>query len=87
MLLTISYRLEQLYLGRTEIFRIILKHRGIDIQYLLETEREHFFRHLGNRKAPNKIAQLLQIPGMTLHHIANPAGKRFRNSLAGLLKR
>ena len=77
MLLTISYRLEHLYLGRTEIFRIILKHRGVDVQYLLETEREHFFRHLRNRKAPNKIAQLLQIPGMTLHHIANPAGKRF----------
>ena len=87
MLFAIGYSLKHLYLGGTEILRIILKHRGIDVEYLFETEREHFFRHLRNRKAPNKIAQLLQIPGMTLHHIANSAGKRFRNSLAGLLKR
>lgn len=37
MLLTMGYRLEHLYLCGAQRLRIILKHRGVDIQYLLQT--------------------------------------------------
>ena len=37
MLFAIGYSLKHLYLGRTEILRIILKHRGIDVEYLFQS--------------------------------------------------
>ena len=46
MLLTMGYRLEHLYLCGAQRFRKILKHRGIDVQYLLQTQRENLFCHL-----------------------------------------
>lgn len=46
MLLTMGYRLEHLYLCGAQRLRIILKHRGIDVQHLLQTQREYLFSHL-----------------------------------------
>lgn len=46
MLLTMGYRLEYLYLCGAQRFRKILKHRGIDVQHLLQTQRENLFCHL-----------------------------------------
>ena len=46
MLLTMGYRLEHLYLCGAQRFRKILKHWGIDVQYLLQTQRENLFSHL-----------------------------------------
>lgn len=46
MLLTMGYRLEHLYLCGAQRLRIILKHRGIDVQHLLQTQRENLFCHL-----------------------------------------
>ena len=46
MLLTMGYRLEHLYLCGAQRLRKILKHRGIDVQHLLQTQREHLFSYL-----------------------------------------
>ena len=72
MLFAIGYSLKHLYLGGTEILRIILKHRGIDVEDLFQSQMIYIFRHFRNRETPDKIAQLLEIPGMARHGITDP---------------